>query len=175
MPDTSSFIVQPPRELLPWLTYTKMLTNKLEQESGDARLHVLKQKWSIPNWWDKYVLRIDGDVVLHREILMYSRETSCWYARTIIPKNCYFADEQLFDRLATETLGDLIFGNPDITRKCLVHYPLSPELIEYYWINDEWNENGEELWARKSAFTLKKQHTFYLIEILLPGLLRCTK
>ncbi|KTC66218.1 4-hydroxybenzoate synthetase [Legionella adelaidensis] len=171
MADTFQFIAQPPEELLPWLTYREMLSEKLEKETGDARLQVLFQQWSYPDWWDKYVLNI-SEPVLHREILMWSLSTPCWYARSIIPQDCYMATPGFFNRLENESLGDLIFNNPEIKRQYLMHYPVTEELIEYHWLQPSWHENIKELWARKSCFIYKKKFKFYLIEIFLPGLLR---
>ena len=162
-----------PPLLLPWLIYQHSLTEKLKAKAEHARLQVLGQCWEPPNYWDKEVLQIECDeVVLHREILMWAGNDACWYARTIIPSVTYQADPALFNRLKTESLGELVFNQPKIKRIDLMHYPISKQSIEYYWLN-QWIECDEQKrWVRLSTFALNGEFYFFLIEIMLPGILR---
>ncbi|AHE67331.1 chorismate--pyruvate lyase family protein [Legionella oakridgensis] len=162
----------PSYALLPWITHQSSLTERLKQKTGEARLTVLAQQWGAPDWWDKQVLKLEHESVLHREILMSARNAPCWYGRTILPKQTYESDVALFTRLKTESLGQLLFNNITINRLCLLHYAISHRVIEYHWLTAEMHDQKEVLWARFSAFTLHKQFPFYLVEILLPGLMR---
>ena len=69
--------VFPPATIIPWLAYTRSLTEKLNALTGDARLDVLHQSWDKPNSWDKKVLFLDCDQVMHREIAMWSLDSVC--------------------------------------------------------------------------------------------------
>jgi len=161
-----------PTILLPWLIHQGPLTDKLRREAGVARLQVLRQQWHKPDWWDKYTLQLRTDTVMHREILMWSASHPCWYARTILPQASYLHDPGFFDRLNNETLGKLIFANPRVERISLTHYPINPQLIEYYWLTAAMHGDSQQLWVRKSRFVLDGGLPFFLIEILLPGLER---
>ncbi len=161
---------QPNQVLLPWLTYTDYLMHRLKEISGQAQLHVLHQEWTKPNWWDRQVLQIDCNQVMHREILITSQEKYCWYARTIIPDTTYKADLSLFSRLKDEPLGNLIFKGSMIKRHSLLNYVINPHSIEYYWLTENMKATQSELWVRLSEFKLKITLPFYLIEILLPGI-----
>jgi len=160
--------------ILPWLECTTALTQKLKDASGEARLEILNQNWQAANWWDKYVVNITSDTIFQREILMSSRNHPCWYARTIIPEITYHANTGIFKRLSTESLGDIIFSEQQITRTSLQHYCINAKTIEYYWLQPDWRDNEEILYLRLSHFTINNLLPFYLVEILLPGLLRAT-
>ena len=166
---------QLPLSLLPWVTYQYSLTDRLQERAGNTCLQVLAQRWVAPDWWDKYVLRIEDETVLHREILMWAGQEACWYARTIIPKATYQANTLLFSRLQTESLGTLIFNEPQIKRVYLMHYSISQQSIEYHWLNQLLHGSSKTLWVRLSAFTVNDDSPFFLIETLLPALERYSK
>ena len=161
---------KPPEKLLPWLTYVHFLTDKLKSATGDARLEVLRQEWVKRNWWDKHTLGIQDELVLHREILMWSQANLCWYARTIIPESTYKTNTDLFDRLRKESLGHLIFQGSVIHRQQMYYYSITQDRIEYHWLNDVMHQHTKELWVRLSEFSVQEKGSFFLTEILLPGL-----
>ncbi|KTD11418.1 chorismate--pyruvate lyase family protein [Legionella jamestowniensis] len=171
MPDQT---VNPPERLLPWLTHQLSLTDKLKKERGEAVLSILKQEWKDCSWWDKYVLGLNINPVMHREIIMTSQNNACWYARTIIPHDCYEVNTSLFIRLKEESLGVIIFDTPEIQRERIVHYSIDSTSLEYYWLPHHLRER-HSLWVRLSKFALPQSTFFYLVEILLPELLRIKK
>ena len=161
-----------PPLLLPWVTFQGALTEQLKQTAGDARLDVIGQRFEYADAWDKQVLRIENDRVLHREIVMYAWSDPCWYARTIIPDTTYQADLVFFDRLQQESLGAMIFNEPKIKRIDFMYYPIGEWAHEYDWLNQLMIEREKTLWVRRSIFTLNNSFPFFLVEILLPGLMR---
>ncbi|WP_131781646.1 chorismate--pyruvate lyase family protein [Legionella gresilensis] len=165
----------PPSSLLPWLTYEQSLTKRLQNLTGEApKLTVLKQHWCYVNWWDKYVLGLkEGESVIHREITISAKNKKCWYGRTIIPASTYQSYEDFFARLNHENLGQLIFSSKSISRFYHKFYAIKPETIEYYWVKPLIYDN-DVLWARFAVFAINNQAQFYLIEILLPDLLKVT-
>ena len=158
--------------LIPWLVYEQSLTQKLKIAAGDARMEVLDQRWDVPDVWDKNVLNIENTNVMHREILMWAWDTPCWYARTIIPDTTWQDNITLFDRLKSEQLGQLIFNGTDIKRVSLTHYSILPSSIEYKWLHESMHQGAPTLWVRLSEFKVHDRDAFFLVEILLPGLLR---
>ena len=163
----------PPLPLLSWLVHEQSLTQKLQSVAGDARLEVCDQRWEIANAWDQRVLNLDASTVMHRDITMWAFDSSCWYARTILPDATYQANSTLFDQLKHEPLGHLIFNGTEITRSSLVHYSITPSSEEYTWLSASLHQDAPILWLRLSEFKVEGQHSFFLVEILLPGLVKC--
>lgn len=98
-----------PGLLKDWLEYQGSLTDKLKAMTGDAELERLSQNWSIPNWWDKYVLCIQDKSIFQREIVMKNQGIVYWYARSVIPQSCYALKPEFFNRLENESIRNLIF------------------------------------------------------------------
>ncbi len=163
----------PPANLISWLTYTEMLTARLYKVSNDTSLKVLQHDFVNCSWWDKYVLGIVGDSVLHRQVLISAWNLPCWYAKTIIPKETYVNHKKLFTMLKNKTLGDLIFADNGIKRNYLKYYAIDKDSIEYNWLDLSWVKDAETLWARLSKFTIQKD-CFYLFEVFLPDLEKYT-
>jgi chorismate--pyruvate lyase len=158
----------PPSTLLPWLVHPYSITEKLKERFGEARLHVLHQGWHHTRWWEKYALDLDHQTILQRDIMMFSNQIPCWFARSIIPKLTYTANESLFLRLKTESLGNIIFNDDTIVRQSMTHYPITKQCLEYYWPNAAWVNNAPILWLRSSHYLIKDQFPFFLSEIFLP-------
>jgi chorismate--pyruvate lyase len=161
--------------LLSWLTYEHSLTERLNKNlKKPARLELLSQRWLSATWWDNYVLKIKKESVLHRDIIMWADE-ACWYARTILPVSTYHVLPSFFDRLQNESLGQLIFNDPMIKRVEMIYYSVNKSSLEYYWLKKALVDVEifeEEYWLRFSSFVVNDLSPFFLIEIVLPGLMR---
>lgn len=164
----------PPGKIESWLKHQAALTAKLKTEAGEAQLKVLKQHWVMPNWWDKFTLGLQTSLVIHRDILMSAQQQPCWFARTVVPELSYHTMPSFFARLKHESLGDIVFSEPTVSRKQMIHYAINQQSLEYYWLSPYLGRQNGELWARLSVFTLAGKAPFYLLEVLLPGLLRVT-
>ncbi|OGV27934.1 MAG: hypothetical protein A3E88_06865 [Legionellales bacterium RIFCSPHIGHO2_12_FULL_35_11] len=168
--DLRKRLINPTVALLPWLTHTELLTKKLFDKSGDTSLKILREHNVKASWWERYVLKLDSDMVFHREILTYAYDQPCWYARSILPHVTLQKHNELFVRLKRETLGDLIFGNNGIVRKNMSFYHISHENLEFHWLNRNLYLDTKVLWVRLSEFEIDSNGTFFLVEILLPGI-----
>lgn len=168
MPNQS--LHQPAQSMLPWLTYTGYMSERLRAKSGDAELQVLQQNWGLASAWDQHSLAIPAEQVLHRDILMLAWGQPCWFARTILPESTYQAHQALFQRLDHEPLGNLIFHTDEIKRLEFRYYPIQPSSAEYDWLPKRIDTQQQELWMRLSTFQIHNAELFYLVEILLPGL-----
>ncbi|PJD90632.1 MAG: hypothetical protein CK424_08125 [Legionella sp.] len=160
----------PPQYLLPWLTCTDYLMNKLQALSGQVALEVLQQIWCPSTEWDEHILHLDHDLVMHRDIMISAHGTPCWFARTILPSATFQANLALFERLDNEPLGNLIFQNEAVQRSAMRYYPIDPTDAEYTWVPEKIRGGQTELWMRLSTFCLNNSTSFYLAEIFLPGL-----
>ncbi|QDP72664.1 chorismate lyase [Legionella israelensis] len=159
--------VQPEAKLVPWLLHQGSLTEKLKHHTGQADLAVLAMGWRLPAWWDQFVLNIRYQPVYHREILMYSQAMPYWYARTIIPEQCYFLEPHFFNRLQHESLANLIFDEPKVKRVQFFHYPIGVNCIETYWLPETLSLNIHDVfWVRLAHFSFMQQASFFLCEIL---------
>jgi len=167
----------PEKPLISWLIHPLSLTEKLKECTGEADLHVLEQKWTQAGWWETCFLNgLDFNTnVLHREILMFSNSTVCWYARTIVPEFSYENNRTFFSRLKQESLGVIVFNDPNVTRKRFFYYPINKQCLEFYWPSAHYQHHQPFLWARFSEFAIIQSDPFYLIEILLPDLLRVSR
>jgi len=170
-------VLSPPKKLLPWLTCTTYLTEKLHAQSGNTALQVLHEQWlELATSWDQEVLQLGAERVLHRDIVMFAEAQPCWFARTILPAATYHSAEGLFARLQHEPLGNLIFQGSVIQRLGLRHYPITMTDSEYAWIPEGYHQQRKRLWVRLATFQItSSQALFYLLEILLPQLERYCK
>ena len=159
-----------PKWLLPWITYTQFLTKRLEAITGNTRIAVINEGIISSRWWDRYKLHIGFEPVFVREIIAYAHTDKCWYAQTIIPNTTYTKHYNLFSELGTITLGDLIFGDYQITRNSLTIYEINHSNIEFYFLDKSLLNTSKQLWARISEFLVKQEDKFYLLEIFLPDL-----
>lgn len=161
-----------PNSLLPWLTHVQSLTQKLRQVANEANLEIVRQEWEKTNEWDEAVLTLIPQNVFHRDIAMYAHHQPCWFARTILPKATYDANMALFARLEQETLGDLIFKGKEIQRVSIDQFMIDDASTPYEWLTTDLRCEETKFWARLSEFSVNHQGSFFLLEILLPPLLR---
>ncbi|MFC3909659.1 chorismate--pyruvate lyase family protein [Legionella dresdenensis] len=161
--------------LEPWLQCQSSLTTKLKQHANNVSLTVLNQGWELADYWDKYKLQLDSGLLFKREILIAAGSEYCWYGRTVIPQLVYEQNLDLFSRLATESLGDIIFTEPRIKRLSLTSYCIDRDSIEYQWLQSSWHQNSHVLSVRFANFLIDQHYPFFLVEILLPALLRVVR
>lgn len=154
----------------PWLTHTLSLTEKLRTMTGQAHIELMRQGWERASWWDTRVLGVDVDLVFKRNIIMRSHNNACWFATTIIPESTYDLEKPFFDRLEIGPLTPLVFNEPKVVRTGLFHYAIDAQCIEWYWALREGLSLESPSWVRLSTFRFLYSASFYLIEIMLPGL-----
>lgn len=169
--------IEKPQGLLPWLLNQQSMTDKLKKETkAVVTLSVLRQWWGPVGLWEKNVLQMKASKVFRREIRVSAGSCPCWFARTVVANSTYQNYEGIFQRLERESLGEIIFSDKRIQRHSLISYPINDQCMEYYWLGSQLsNEDKTELWIRLSEFSIEGSSFFYLMEILLPGLLTATE
>ena len=166
--------------IVPWLKCRSLMTGKLQADlqsgSGSVQLKRIAETWTGVGWWERYMLGLEAGRMFQREITIAAGNDLCWYARTLVPELCYSAHESIFSRLQNESLGDILFSDARINRAGLKIYSIDAMAIEYYWLNQAWREDATCFWVRLSHFIIAEEplHSFFLSEILLPGLGRAT-
>lgn len=153
-----------------WREHQYSLTDKLKEAKGSASLELISQKWIQPTWWDKYLLQVDDAPIYQREILMRHQDIVYWYARTVIPQNCYVLNPVFFKRLENESIRNLIFNNDKVQRVNIVSYPIDKQCIEYHWVRKYLYIRNEIVWIRLAQYSFENKGFFYVIELLLPEL-----
>lgn len=165
-----SLDIPEPKGLTPWLHCEYSLTEKLEKQNGSADLELLSQDWVIPSSWERQVLNNTDCRVFQREIMMRSQGREYWYARTLIPQSCYELNPQFFNRLQNESIKNLIFDNPEVTRQELLSYAVNAHCLEFYWVKKYLNHLKGIIWVRFADYLFADKSHFYLLELLLPEL-----
>lgn len=160
-----------PQGIDEWIHYDASLTDKLELLSGDAKVELLSQRWSLPQWWDIHQLNIN-EQIFEREIFMKSYGQIFWYARTVLPKSCYDLDPTFFNRLEKESIRHLIFNEAKVERINRSTYPIDKHCLEFYWIKKYSAHIPDSFAVRCTHLLFQKTKNFYLIEILFPTLQR---
>lgn len=164
----------PPEKLLPWLTYTGIMTEKLSAITGESDLKVLRQQRIACSSWEHEMLIINEPEVISRDICISSKEIIYWYARTIIPLSTYNNHSDFFCRLTNESLGKIVFDDDRVYRQSLTFYPINNMNNEFHWFKFSNDLQQQTLWVRRSHFIMDDKTSFHLLEILLPALLRLT-
>ena len=170
--------INPPEKLLPWLCHETSLTEKLKECTGEASLHVLGHVSLIPGHWERNVLGIQDQMEFVREIVMYSGETRCWYARTIVAQSIYEANRDFFSRVEQNGLSVVLFHEKCANRLSLDCYSISKKDIDFSWVTSLLSPlyTSQELdqlslWVRRSSYSIAPKSHFYLVEIFLPDFL----
>ena len=153
-----------------WREHQHSLTDKLKAAKGDVQLEIISHNWIVPTWWDKYLLKINDELIIQREILMKHHRIDYWYARTIIPQKCYNLNPDFFNRLEKESMRSLIFDDNKVNRINMISYPIDNQCIEFNWVQKHLNTIHSPLWVRLAEYSLQGLESFFVVEILLPEL-----
>lgn len=168
-----------PLPIIDFLCCVDAITDKLKECSQKVRMEVLSHAQAPVNWWERYVLGMTHHAsLLRRDIVTFSQEHACWFARTMVPDTTYHANPVFFDRLHNEPLAHLIYNEPRISRERIYSYTVSPQMLEYHWPAPMWILQASSLPVRVSIFRLEEtfeSYRFYLVEIFLPGLLHAVQ
>lgn len=162
--------VKPSPAFMEWVNYQDSLTDKLKDLTGEVQLELKSQQWCDTDCWSKNILKISDELVFQREIIMSSHQIPYWYAKSIIPQQCYNVAPEFFDRLKTESIKKLIFNEERVTRTQMFNYAINKQCMEFYWVKKYIEQTEEILWVRIAQFCFQHTESFYLIEIMLPKL-----
>ena len=152
-----------------WLHYDKPITDKLKKLTGEAQLELLSQSWTTSTGWDAHIIHTK-ERILQREIFMKSHNKVYWYARAVIPQSCYDLEPEFFNRLERESIRNLLFDEPKVTRVNKLIYPVTEHSLEFYWVKKHLTSIQGTCWARISEFSFLEKSSFYLIEVFFPNM-----
>lgn len=168
-------MVNPPEKLIPWLFCEDSLTEKLRTTTGDASIKLLKQDLCSPDVWAQNESDLNDNLTFTREILMYSHDVCCWYARTIASESTFKSQQDFFSRLEKNALHVMLFEEKLALRQSMQCYSISYKDLEFAWVrpflpnyNSDYVMANLILWVRCACFLIDGKSPFYLVEIFLP-------
>lgn len=158
-----------PEGLQSWLNCDSAITPQLKAMTGDARLDILNQIWLPSDWWMQQLLGLErGTVTFGRDIVMWSQDTACWFARTLIPQACYELQPEFFNQLRTKSMATLLYNESRVQKTNRLIYPIDRHCLEYYWLPDHLRPK-QSLWMRVTQYQFLERGYLYLNELFLPG------
>lgn len=100
-----------PSEWLSWLTEQGSLTTRLtEFANGEFKVNVLDESWAQPNAREAEKLNIPANELARiRQVELLCADQVAVFARSIIPKKVFEAQQQVFTTMGSKPLGHFLF------------------------------------------------------------------
>ena len=154
--------------LLDWLLDPSSLTARLKKYCQSFRVEVLGQRIEHCHPLEANDDIIVGEQVLVREVLLYCDDKPQVFARSLLPLRSLTGTEKQLAHLGNESLGQVLFNNPELARKCIEvssfnHNSSLPKLTQSLGLSQE-----PLLWGRRSVFILHEK-PLMVAEVFLPG------
>jgi chorismate--pyruvate lyase len=165
------YALQIPPALKPWIIYPGSFMGRLRDFNiMDAEITVVIQDWFIPEEDERKLLNLpEGASALIREVLIASPKHPWMYARTIFPRETLTENEEKLAHLDKRALGSVLFNEKGWVRGEFEVMPFTKSTAWHTKIAAEANLSCEELWGRRSMFTLGKKKLL-LMEVFLPAI-----
>lgn len=155
-----------------WLTEKKSLTKKAIDCIGPVEVDVVTSQWHIPHPCEAIVLNIPPrHLAFIREIFICYNGSRYWYGRTIVPKPLVLGKMRLITRLGNRSLANLLFPHAPLKRGKFEFAQLNERHFEYHKALQYISDRPSAIFGRRSRF-YDEHHSFLLIEILLPELVK---
>ena len=150
----------PDATMLSWLEEPGLLTTRLRAQcGGDFRLQLVNETHERAHASD-----------LYRQVALCCGTEPCIFAESRIPLATANAHFWLRD-LGNEPLGERLQKRSDVKRGRFVFAVAQPERLPE-WIQHSITCANEDLWARRSVFSIGDEE-LTVTEVFLPGVLRC--
>ncbi len=160
---------QLPTAYAAWLLYAGSFMERLKTHGvTETQIDVLQQDWRLPTVDEANCLKIAAqEEILAREVLILSPGKKWMYARTIFPAATLTGAEKELAHLNTKSLGSVLFKQPDLVRSEFVLAHLTTQFAEYARIKKAADLSVDDLWARRSLFTVNHK-SLLLTEVFFP-------
>ncbi len=153
--------------LLNWLIDPSSLTARLKQQSLHFRVEVLGQRIESCHVEEASDDIQAGDQVLVREVLLYCDDKPHVFARSLLPLTSLTGEEQQLAHLGTQSLGQVIFNNPELQRKNIQVAPFEQNSSVACLSTHLKLPVYTPLWGRRSTFMLHDK-PLMVAEVFLP-------
>jgi chorismate--pyruvate lyase len=154
--------------LLSWLLDPSSLTTRLSQCCEHFRVEVLGQEIQACSVEESTTDIAAEEQVLVREVLLYCDDIPQVFARSLLPLKSLTGEEQKLAHLGNQSLGQVLFSNKDLYRKCIEISAFSQNSAVYKLANQLELPAQTELWGRRSTFMLHDK-PLMVAEIFLPN------
>ena len=102
-----------------WLLDPSSLTARLKRHSQAFRVQVLGQQIQACSADEANGDILSGQQVLVREVLLFCDQIPQVFARSLLPLTSLTGEEQKLAHLGNQSLGQVLFNNPKLQRKCI--------------------------------------------------------
>lgn len=150
-----------PTALAPWLLSQGSLTALLKSRCQTFRLELITEHWqALPDFLQQQWQQPQG---LKRDVILWCDGKACVYAQSWLPESTLEQMEPLA-RLGAQPLGEYIFQHASLERGVIEVAVLGAGILLPV-VGEQ-----QELWARRSVFSVQQQQLL-VQEIFLPGVL----
>jgi len=153
--------------LLDWLLDPCSLTARFKKRCQQFRIEVLGQQIQACDALEANEDIKVGEQVLVREVLLYCDDKPQVFARSLLPLTSLTGKEQELAHLGNQSLGQVLFNNPELIRKNIEVSPFDVQgslgkLLDNLSLN-----SLEQIWGRRSVFILHNK-PLMVAEVFLP-------
>ena len=143
---------------LSWLTEQGSLTERLKNEFNDAKVDVIYEG-----------LALDEETDYIREVIIKSHDKPMIFAHTRLKMNDLEDSWMCLKTLGQQSLANILFKDPEISRHSLLYRVCEPEDILYKHLKLLGYIQEEILWMRQSEWK-RHRKILLLTEVFLPNL-----
>ena len=162
----------PPANLRDWLTLDTSLTARLRERAAQFAVRRLSQHLALPLQDEVKALGSPhGESVHEREVLLCCNDVPVVFAHTVMPFMNTHADWPAFHDLGEQSLGAVLFDDPQVTRGDLQfsHLPQGHPLMSRIHSALPSERIESRLHARRCLFQ-RNQACMLVTEVFLPGM-----
>ena len=141
-----------------WLTEEGSLTERLKNEFNDAKVDVIYEG-----------LALDEETDYIREVIIKSHDKPMIFAHTRLKMNDLEDSWMCLKTLGQQSLANILFKDPEISRHSLLYRVCEPEDILYKHLKLLGYIKEEILWMRQSEWK-RHRKILLLTEVFLPNL-----
>ena len=139
-----------PTSLLPWLEYSESMTARMKSRSTTYSIAVLEEGWRVPEPDVQNKLALSPDELIWlRGVQITCDEKPVMLAKSFFPKPFLNQFEEGITSLGENSLGEILFTQPDLTRSD----------FEFGYFS---------MWARQSVLNITSK-AFLLREFFIPS------
>lgn len=144
------------------------MTKTIKELSNDQMsVTILDHSWQKPHESERKILLRENVWGIGREVILHGINVPWIYARSFFPIDVVRAHGQKFTGLGQRPLGEILFGDPRISRSDYSIACLLPGHREYQVAADAFKQCPEFMWARRSQFYLPSG-AIVLLEVFSP-------
>jgi len=155
-----------------WLLDEGSLTARLKSQCRDFSVEVIGEQKQLCSRDEACSLIKRGEPILVREVILYCDNVPQVFARSLLPLSSLTGKEQALEHLGTQPLGQVLFNNPSLKRRCLEVSAFSSDssvakLAESFNSSNSAVVDDALLWGRRSIFMLENK-PLMVAEVFLP-------